>query len=101
MARFASNFVSVALLLASSLACAQGVTFTARVAWTEDAKANRNHSLAGVVVWLAPVDNTSAEDLSTTKNDHFVLTQKGKTFQPHLLVVPVGAVVEFPNRDPF
>jgi hypothetical protein len=27
--------------------------------------------------------------------------QKGKMFQPHVLVVPVGSVVEFPNRDPF
>lgn len=101
MTRTASNCVSLALLLVSSLACAQGITFTARVAWIEDAKANRNHSLAGVVVWLSPVDNMSAEAPSTMGNDHFVLTQKGKTFQPHLLVVPVGAVVEFPNRDPF
>jgi hypothetical protein len=29
------------------------------------------------------------------------LTQHHKSFEPHVLVVPVGAVVEFPNRDPF
>src|SRR5258708_8489451 len=29
------------------------------------------------------------------------LTQHNKSFEPHLLVVPVGAVVQFPNRDPF
>jgi hypothetical protein len=29
------------------------------------------------------------------------LIQRNKTFDPHLLVVPVGSVVEFPNRDPF
>jgi hypothetical protein len=29
------------------------------------------------------------------------LTQKNKTFDPHVLVVPAGAAVEFPNRDPF
>jgi len=29
------------------------------------------------------------------------LTQHNKTFEPHLLIVPVGAAVEFPNRDPF
>ncbi|HTZ96832.1 MAG TPA: hypothetical protein VMB18_10565 [Terriglobales bacterium] len=29
------------------------------------------------------------------------LTQKNKSFQPHVLVVPVGSKVEFPNRDPF
>jgi hypothetical protein len=32
---------------------------------------------------------------------HPQLVQKNKSFQPHLLVVPVGSVVEFPNRDPF
>lgn len=29
------------------------------------------------------------------------LVQKDKSFQPHLLVVPIGSVVDFPNRDPF
>jgi hypothetical protein len=29
------------------------------------------------------------------------IVQKNKSFQPHLLVVPVGAMVNFPNRDPF
>ena len=92
---------SFAVLLASSLACAQEITFTARVTWADDAKANLHHSVEGVVVWLAPADNTQIAEPSAPKNDHFVLSQKGKTFQPHTLVVPVGGVVEFPNRDPF
>jgi hypothetical protein len=29
------------------------------------------------------------------------LVQKNKSFEPHVLVVPVGSLVEFPNRDPF
>jgi len=29
------------------------------------------------------------------------LVQKNKSFEPHILVVPAGSVVEFPNRDPF
>jgi len=29
------------------------------------------------------------------------LVQKDKRFDPHLLVVPAGTPVEFPNRDPF
>jgi plastocyanin len=31
----------------------------------------------------------------------FVVTQEGKAFDPPLLVVPLGATVEFPNRDAF
>jgi hypothetical protein len=30
-----------------------------------------------------------------------VLTQHDKTFEPHVLVVEVGTVVQFPNKDPF
>ena len=29
------------------------------------------------------------------------LTQKDKKFDPHILVIPVGTPVEFPNHDPF
>ncbi len=29
------------------------------------------------------------------------LVQRDKSFEPHVLVVPVGSVVAFPNRDPF
>lgn len=29
------------------------------------------------------------------------MVQKDKLFQPHLLVVPSGSLVSFPNRDPF
>jgi len=31
----------------------------------------------------------------------FRLIQKNRTFTPHLLVIPVGSVVSFPNQDPF
>ena len=29
----------------------------------------------------------------------FTLTQKDKTFRPHILAVPIGSTVEFPNED--
>ena len=32
---------------------------------------------------------------------HAVLTQKNKTFEPHLLVVTRGSTVDFPNHDPW
>jgi plastocyanin len=31
----------------------------------------------------------------------YVMTQKGMQFDPFVLIVPVGAVVAFPNRDPY
>jgi plastocyanin len=51
------------------------------------------------VVWLTPlqpVDPAPAEP-----NKSYTLLQKNRSFIPHLLVVPVGSHVEFPNEDPF
>jgi plastocyanin len=57
---------------------------------------------SNVVIWLKPLDRTAA-DASAAEQSHkrLQLIQKNKSFQPHLLVVPVGSVVDFPNRDPF
>ena len=51
------------------------------------------------VVWLTPM---SAEPADTPLHpSRFTLVQKNRMFMPHLLVVPVGSVVSFPNEDPF
>jgi plastocyanin len=50
---------------------------------------------ARVVVWLEPSVPRPAAPGS------YVLTQKNKQFLPHLLIVPVGSSVDFPNQDPF
>ena len=52
---------------------------------------------ANVVVWLTPRSGPAPE----VPQKQYRLTQQGKHFEPHLLIVPVGAVVEFPNKDPF
>lgn len=53
-----------------------------------------------VVVWLKALESQgpSTEGLPAK---HPKLVQHHKTFDPHVLVVPVGSVVEFPNKDPF
>jgi plastocyanin len=53
----------------------------------------------GVVVWLTPLSPTIAD--SRSKPGHYRLVQKDKTFTPHLLVIPTGSSVDFPNLDPF
>lgn len=52
------------------------------------------------VVWLSPLSSTPVITPPPNKTQ-FVLTQKNKRFSPHLLVVPVGSSVDFPNLDPF
>jgi len=55
-----------------------------------------------IVVWLKPLDPGAGSDAADAPNHRKVqLVQRDKTFQPHVLVVPVGTVVDFPNRDPF
>jgi plastocyanin len=53
-----------------------------------------------VVVWLKPLDGVTVPPLAKDA-PHPKLVQKDKKFDPHLLVVRAGAVVDFPNRDPF
>jgi plastocyanin len=59
------------------------------------------HSPADVVVWLTPQEGSAPVQVMDIPEQHPSLTQKNKTFWPHLLVIHVGSVVEFPNHDPF
>jgi plastocyanin len=58
-------------------------------------------SAANVVVWLAPLKPGAVLPVIPTRQTTYRLVQKDKMFTPHLLVVPTGGQVEFPNRDPF
>jgi plastocyanin len=53
-----------------------------------------------VVVWLVP--NASVQRVSAApQRAHYRLLQRNKRFEPRLLVIPVGSVVDFPNADPW
>jgi plastocyanin len=56
-----------------------------------------------VVVWFSPIGANGQLDLTAKPGTgkSFQMVQKDKMFQPHLLVVPTGSLVAFPNRDPF
>jgi plastocyanin len=60
-----------------------------------------NLSAANVVVWLSPLKSDSVASAMPVRQSTYRLIQKGKMFTPHLLVVPTGSQVEFPNEDPF
>jgi plastocyanin len=53
-----------------------------------------------IVVWLSPIDAVRAVR-ATAERAHYRLLQHNKRFEPGLLVVPVGSVVDFPNADPW
>ena len=75
---------------------------TARVTLTATGgKAGSGAKAGNVVLWLTPEDNSPRVSPASYSEQHPRLVQLNKSFQPHLLVVPVGSVVEFPNHDPF
>ena len=51
------------------------------------------------VAWLTPLPGTTVP--SFVPQGHYTLLQKNRMFVPHLQVIPVGSVVQFPNADPF
>ena len=90
------------LIVGGGLACAQEVTVTADVALMYNGKKSRPRAANNIVLWLTPVGSAGLSSSPTLPaSSRPRLVQKNKSFEPHVLVVPVGSVVEFPNRDPF
>lgn len=58
-------------------------------------------SFPSTVVWLTPVAGAADDPVAAPSDVPRRLTQRNKSFEPHVLVVPAGSAVEFPNRDPF
>lgn len=92
-----------ALLLAccgglSSSAFCQNARFEVEVRVQHLADAGKNDN-SDVVIWLLPVGGEQLP--AVTGQTHYRITQQNKEFHPHVLAVPVGTAVEFPNEDPF
>jgi plastocyanin len=83
---------------------AQDFTVTGQVDVVSEASTHGNKKdRANVVVWLTALDDRgglrSVSQGAPARPPRLI--QKNKKFEPHLLVVPAGTAVEFPNRDPF
>ncbi|WP_041596908.1 cupredoxin domain-containing protein [Granulicella tundricola] len=87
---------------AAGMAHAQGATVDLRVN-VESHRMNGAKTADGateqVIAWLTPMKTDATHPPVPAHG--YVLTQKNKMFTPHLLVVPTGSSVEFPNLDPF
>jgi plastocyanin len=70
----------------------------ARLVPVQKEAAHRTETLRPAVIWLKPL-GTEVKPIVASRS--FTLLQKNKMFTPHLLVVPVGSSVAFPNADPF
>jgi plastocyanin len=57
----------------------------------------KHKDYSGVVVWLEPANGLVP---NKKRPGRVEMLQKGKRFLPHVLAIPVGATVDFPNFDP-
>jgi plastocyanin len=82
---------------------AQNATVTAQVQVQREGSAKSSKNSGNVALWLTSLDNPPGLRAETTSpaTQQPRLTQKEKKFDPHILVIPIGTAVEFPNHDPF
>src|SRR6266852_2251638 len=98
MAWHSRMLVGIVLFMCAQVG-AQEVTLSARIKVVDtEHKAASSHA-ENVVVWLTPIGGRSPA--MPFSKQPLRLTQHNKSFEPHVLIVPVGSVVQFPNRDPF
>lgn len=97
-----SAWLFLIMLLAPSVGAAEERTVEANAG---EVRLHLESSLAGkhravpAVVWLEAQQGTPSPMFAS--RGHYTLVQKNRTFLPHLQVIPVGSVVQFPNQDPF
>src|SRR4030095_5376500 len=89
------------LLICSSLiliATLNGATVSGKVELevSRDKQGPSKRDYSGVVLSLETVSDT----VPRTVPRHAKMVQKGKTFIPHVLAVPVNSTVELPHADP-
>lgn len=77
------------------------VTVSARVYLIKETKERTNRTKPSAAIWLTPVPQPAEIWTSKVHPDTFRMEQKNKEFIPHLLVVPTGSSVAFPNLDPY
>jgi plastocyanin len=76
----------------------QKIDVVARLTPAQRDTAHKAEKAPPAVIWLRPLRAGAAAPVTP---GNFTLLQKNKMFTPHLLVVPVGSSVAFPNADPF
>ena len=90
-------------------AAAQGLAVTAEVSVARLGAAGHQRGAAAyrtdeseVVVWLTPMAaSVPPVPANSAAGKTPELVQRNKSFEPHVLVVQVGSLIRFPNKDPF
>jgi plastocyanin len=74
-----------------------GVRGSIELMASRDPVVRKHKDYSGVVVWLEPLSGPVSPALPSR---HAQMVQKNKSFTPHVLAIPLGGSVDFPNFDP-
>jgi len=92
----------LAFVCLSAASMRETATVTGNVRLVRANGSPRTDSDTGIVIWMTPVPNQTIT--ASTKRSDAVrpkIIQKNKRFETRLLAVERGAIVDFPNHDPF
>lgn len=84
--------------LFAAAALAAPVSGTVRLTDSQNPVVRKHKDYSGVVVWLEPAAPAAAA--LSRPFLHARMEQRGKEFVPHVLAIPAGSTVDFPNLDP-
>jgi plastocyanin len=87
-------------LLSCAVAHAAEVAVRVDVRHQHKSSSSQHPSNGGVVVWLT-ANSSDSQTPPVRPPQRYTLAQKDKEFIPHILVIPTGSSVDFPNLDPF
>ena len=66
---------------------------------SRDPTVRRHQDFKDVVVWLDPTEGRATIPAGAPHRAQ--MKQEDKHFIPHVVAIPVGGIVDFPNKDPF
>ena len=84
-------------IFAAGLAAGANVAGRIELRDSKDPAVRKKQDYSGVVVWLERTDKSAGPKTLPIRAK---ILQKDKTFSPHVLTVPTGSTVDFPNLDP-
>lgn len=88
------------VMILTSPGWSQGLDVSAHIEVASQEHTHSRPSPANVVLWLTST-RRPLPVVAPPKIQGYTLEQKDKKFSPHMLVVPTGSSVDFPNLDPF
>jgi plastocyanin len=86
--------------LAAFPVLAATVTGRVELIASRDPAVRKARDFSGVVVWLESFSPRGDGAVPARPPREATMDQRDKSFQPHVLAIQVGAVVNFPNSDP-